>query len=382
MNVYEQKKIWKILLFIAAVLIGLSSLWYTGKLVNQLSEEERKKVELWAEATRQLAAAQENTDLSFILNVIIGNRTIPVILADDSGKALSFVNIDSVKALQPGFLEKQLAIMRSEHDPIEINVYGNVKQYIYYKDSYLLVQLRYYPMVQLFIISLFILVAYFAFSASRKAEQNQVWVGMSKETAHQLGTPVSSLLAWADLLREKGENPALLEEMRKDIVRLESITERFSKIGSPPDLEHTPVNQSVTNAVRYITSRTSESARFDVSVPDSPVMALLHPPLFEWVLENLLRNSVDAINGKGNISIVVSEDTQNIYIDISDDGKGIPSSKHKTIFKPGYTTKERGWGLGLSLSKRIIEEYHKGKIFVKHSEPGKGTAIRIMLKKG
>ncbi|MFH1320227.1 MAG: HAMP domain-containing sensor histidine kinase [Bacteroidota bacterium] len=396
MNLYSKKQRWKLLLIIAAVIIGVSSLWYTNQLVKKLSVEERKKVELWAEATRQLANSEQSTDLTFILKVIIDNKTVPVILADKNDNIISFVNIDSTKAfvypdstnqLDTNYLKHQLDIMRSQHEPIEVTIYEDYKQYIYHKNSTLLTQLKYFPYIQLGVISLFILVAYFAFSYSRKAEQNQVWVGMSKETAHQLGTPLSSILAWVEMLKSKGIEETTTNEIEKDIKRLEIITERFSKIGSVPKLKNENLIKVLNESVNYIKSRVSEKVIFTIRLsgkevsPSDEILAPLNNPLFQWVIENLCKNAVDAVTGAGSIDIDVSDQTQFVYIDINDTGKGLPKSKHKIIFQPGYTTKQRSWGLGLSLSKRIIENYHNGKIFVKRSEPGKGTTFRIVLKK-
>ena len=369
------------------MIIGISSLWYTNRLVKRLSAEERKKVELWAEATRQLATAEASTDLTFILKVIIDNQTVPVILADKDDNVISFVNLDSAKAMDEGYLAEQLEIMRLQNKPIEVVIHEDYKQYIYYKNSTLLTQLRYFPYIQLGVITLFILVSYFAFSYSRKAEQNQVWVGMSKETAHQLGTPLSSLLAWIEVLKSKGVEKGTTDEIEKDVKRLETITERFSKIGSSPKLQNENLISVLYDSVNYIKSRVSKKVVFTIrqsgkEVTQSDSLSVpLNNPLFQWVIENLCKNAVDAMNGTGSIDINIMDQTQFAYIDIRDTGKGLTKSKRKTIFQPGYSTKERSWGLGLSLCKRIIENYHDGKIFVKSSELGKGTTFRIVLKK-
>jgi signal transduction histidine kinase len=276
--------------------------------------------------------------------------------------------------------------MKSQHEPIEIVVNipelnTSFKNYIYYKDSSLLTQLRYYPYFQLAVIALFLLVSYFAFSTSRKAEQNQVWVGMAKETAHQLGTPISSLIAWVEYLKLKGLEPEMTNEVEKDILRLSTITERFSKIGSTPKLNTENVADVVKQTMDYIQSRSSDRVQFSFNSPkDKTLTAQLNVPLFEWVIENICKNAIDAMGGEGSIAVSISEAQHGIFIDIKDSGKGISKSKFNTIFNPGYTTKSRGWGLGLSLAKRIINEYHKGNIFVKESEYNKGTIFRIMLK--
>jgi signal transduction histidine kinase len=286
-----------------------------------------------------------------------------------------------LKALDKKFLDKQVEAMRVEHPPIEIKIGRNLRQYILYRDSDLLVRLRYYPYFQLAVIGLFLFVSYLAFSTSRKAEQNQVWVGMAKETAHQLGTPLSSLVAWLELLKMKGVSSEYTTEIEKDLHRLLTITERFSKIGSAPVLSKVNIYDVLKHSVNYIQTRSSGKVLFVLEKPATEIFAPLNVPLFEWVLENILKNALDAMSGDGKITLNITDQQQFVYIDITDTGKGIPKSSYKTIFKPGYTTKSRGWGLGLSLSKRIVEEYHDGQIFVKNSEPNKGTTFRIVLNK-
>ncbi|REJ82911.1 MAG: sensor histidine kinase [Bacteroidetes bacterium] len=382
MNIYTQKQRWKILLLIAAILIGAASLFYTGKLVKRLAEEEYKKIQLWAEATKRLSDVTEmNSDINFLSTVISNNTTIPVIWADHDFRVISYRNLDSVKALKPGYLEAQVELMKESNEPIEIRIGDDLVQYILYKDSELLIRLRYYPYFQLAVIALFLLVSYLAFSSSRKAEQNQVWVGMAKETAHQLGTPLSSLVAWLEILKMKGTNPDYIDEIRKDLERLQTITDRFSKIGSAPSLSRENVMHVMQHSVNYIRTRTSEKVIFNVAGPSHEILVPMNVPLFEWVIENILKNALDAMSGSGQIDVQITDQQQFAYIDIADSGKGIPKAAHKTIFKPGYTTKNRGWGLGLSLSKRIIEEYHGGQIFVKHSDNAKGTTFRIVLNK-
>ena len=381
MNIYTQKQRWKILLLIAALLIGAASLWYTNRLVQKLSDEERKKIELWAEATKRLADVEEMGDINFLSIVISNNTTIPVIWADDGFNVISYRNLDSLKALDKKWLAKQVTEMKEEHEPIQIRIGQNLKQYILYNDSELLIRLRYYPFFQLAVIALFLFVSYLAFSTSRKAEQNQVWVGMAKETAHQLGTPLSSLVAWLELLKMKGVNVEYTAEIEKDIHRLMTITERFSKIGSAPALEKVNVYDVLKRSVEYIQTRSSDKVIFSINEITNEVYAPMNVPLFEWVIENILKNALDAMGGMGKIAIHITDQQQFVYIDISDTGKGISKGAYQTIFKPGYTTKNRGWGLGLSLSKRIIEEYHDGQIFVKSSEQNKGTTFRIVLNK-
>ncbi len=382
MNIYTQKQRWKLFLLIAAVIIGISSLWYTNKLVNKLSEEERKKVELWADAARQLADVSINAgDIGFTLNVLQSNTTVPAILTDEKNNIISKKNLDTLRENDNAYLQEELRIMQEQHPPIEVKFGNGQKNFIYYKDSVLLNQLRYYPYFQLAVIALFLLVSYLAFSTSRKAEHNQVWVGMAKETAHQLGTPLSSLMAWVEYLKEK-VNGEHLTEIEKDINRLNTITERFSKIGSAPALKKENVLEVLEHSVAYIKTRTSSHVSFSLTnLQSHQVFAPLNAPLFEWVLENLFKNAIDAMSAEGSINISVLDQQQFVYIDVADNGKGIPKSKFKTVFKPGYTSKNRGWGLGLSLSKRIVEEYHNGQIFVKSSDLNKGTTFRIVLKK-
>jgi len=381
MILYTQKLLWKRMLLIIAVCIGLFSLWYTNKLVQKLAHEEEKKVLLWANATKALLKSEG--DFNFLLDIIKDNETIPTILVDDKGKYISSRNLDSVKSNDEKYIAEQLQIMMAQHEPIKI-LYDEKNQhynYLYYKNSIILTQLKRYPYYQLSIIAIFILISYFAFSASRKAEQNQVWVGMSKETAHQLGTPISSLNAWINLIREteKIDQEELLVELENDVKRLERITERFSKIGSAPDLKSENVGEVLSNSIAYLKPRVSEKVILELINEDPETTALMNIPLFEWVIENLCKNAIDAMTGEGKITMNIISEAEKVTIDISDTGKGMSPSKFKTVFKPGFTTKKRGWGLGLSLAKRIIEEYHNGKIFVKESTPDKGTTFRIEL---
>jgi signal transduction histidine kinase len=382
MRVYEQKNWWKRGLFIAAVLIGVVSLWYTRQLVEVLAKEEQKKVLLWANATRELVTADENTNFDFLLNIIRDNETIPVILVDDSSRIIDYRNLDTTLARNESYLYAQLEEMKELHEPIPIlyDIQNNRYNYLYYKNSLILTRLKSYPYYQLSIIALFILVAYFAFSASRRAEQNQVWVGMSKETAHQLGTPISSLNGWIQLLRESStaEQQLIVNELEHDVQRLEMITERFSKIGSAPLLQSVVLKPMIEHFISYLKTRTSSKVVYEISASSDSVSAHINEPLMQWVIENICKNAIDAMEGEGHIRIHIHTLNKQTVIDISDTGKGIPKSKLKTVFKPGYTTKKRGWGLGLSLVKRIIEEYHRGKVFVKESSP-KGTTFRIVL---
>jgi signal transduction histidine kinase len=382
-NIYRHKTRWKLALLILAVSIGLLSLSYTQSLVKNLKDEERKKVELWAEATRQIISSSDTTEnLAFLVRIIEGNNTVPVIWTDAADNIIATKNFDSVKVRNPKYLQSRIVRMKEKTEPILIDLGGGDIQKIYYRDSIILIRLAWYPYVQLSVIILFILVSYLAFSSSRKAEQNQVWVGMSKETAHQLGTPTSSLAGWIEILQMKYPEVKIAEEMGRDVSRLEKVTERFSKIGSRPVLAAENIITTVTQTVEYLKSRSSSKVTFKITAPElSGIVVPVNVALFSWVVENVCKNAVDATEGEGKIDIHISETADSAIVDIYDNGKGIPKSSHKKIFRPGYTTKQRGWGLGLSLSKRIIEEYHNGKIFVKHSEPGKGTCIRIVLKK-
>lgn len=386
MRVYEQKLRWKRLLFLVAIGIGALSLWYTNKLVNKLASEEEKKVLLWANATKQLINANENTDINFLLDIIKDNTTIPVILVDNDSNIIANRNLDSTKVDDPKYLKKQLGVMKEEHEPIKI-LYDEANKkynYLYYRNSLILTQLKQYPYYQLSVIALFVIVAYLAFSYSRKSEQNQVWVGMSKETAHQLGTPISSLNGWINLLRDTDEagKEEILLEFEKDVKRLELITERFSKIGSAPVLQAENIHEVMTRAIDYLKHRTSSQVSYSIHANDPDALAMVNVPLFDWVVENICKNAIDAMSGSGSITVNISTEADKVYIDIQDTGKGIPPSKRKTVFKPGYTTKKRGWGLGLSLAKRIIEDYHNGKVFVKDSIVDKGTTFRIVLRGG
>jgi len=388
MDIYYRKQRWKLFLIMFAALIGIGSLLYTNKLVKLLAEEEKKKIELWAEATRQLAdlsdifeSNNQQRDIELPLQVAEHNTTIPVMIVDKEDNIIISRNLDSLKMEDPDYSKRQLEKMKSEIEPIEIDLGDGIFQYVYYRNSTLLVQLTYYPYIQLGVILLFILVAYLAFSASRRAEQNQVWVGLSKETAHQLGTPTSSLIGWVEILKEKHPDKKLVSELEKDAGRLEEITERFSKIGSKPVLKNANILEVLKESVSYLESRTSDGVRFSFDPNSEDHVVPINRALFQWVVENLCKNSIDAMEGKGSINISVTDQQKQVFIDFEDSGKGIPKNRHKTIFKPGYTTKRRGWGLGLSLAKRIIEIYHMGKIFVMQSEPGKSTVIRIILQK-
>ena len=320
---------------------------------------------------------------SFISEVAVNSASVPVIYTDNTRKnILAFGNMDSLKMQDSVFVQNSIEEIALRNPPIEIDLGDGQKNFIFYKESFLLTQLRYYPYFQFGIIGIFLLISYILFSTARKAEQDQVWLGMAKETAHQLGTPLSSIIAWLEYLKMKGVDEQMLSEARQDVKRLETITERFSKIGSLPVLDKADIVDVLNKSIDYMRTRTSRSVNFSVtSLSPHQISVNLNIPLFEWVIENLCRNSVDAMDGIGSVHVEVTDQLQYVYIDITDTGKGMARSKFKTIFQPGFTTKQRGWGLGLSLVKRIIENYHGGKIFVKSSEIGKGTTIRIVLNK-
>lgn len=385
MDIYFKKRRWKQLILIFAVLIGIGSLLYTNNLVKQAAEEERIKIERWAEAIRLLVQYDDlgNDVYNFLTQVTITNTTTPIIIIEEDGQINTDRNIVYTPKNKDKVLARELAKMKSRQEPIVIPLGNDINQYLYYKESSLLVKLRFYPIVQFAVIILFIAIAYFSFSSARKSEQNLVWIGMAKETAHQLGTPISSLIAWIELLKEENLSPHMITELEKDTDRLGKITERFSKIGSVPELYPENLYEVLFNAVEYIQTRVSKKIEIYSNFDKNHVLFLpISSSLFSWVIENLMRNSVDAIeNNPGKITIEVNEKEKEVIIDITDNGKGIPKSKFKTIFQPGFTTKKRGWGLGLSLSKRIIENYHNGKIFLKNSEAKKATTFRIILKK-
>ena len=379
---FKVKRISKRLLLLSAFIIGTAILWYTNNLVDDLRREERIKVNIWANATKQTTDIDNlDEDISFVFEVINHNKTIPVILVDDNGSILYHKNFPSKKAKNIDYLKSQLEIMKESHEPIVFEYADGKYNKIYYKDSILLTRLKIFPYVILVVISLFIVTGYFAFSNSRKSEQNKVWAGMARETAHQIGTPLSSLMGWVTLLHDQGGNEEVVSEMNKDISRLQIITERFSKIGSQPELKNQDVNTIVQRSFYYMKDRSSSKINFKLDVSDHDIFSFLNTQLFGWVIENIMRNAIDALQGTGEIKVAVKDHSKNVIIDISDNGKGIKSTQLKTVFEPGYTTKLRGWGLGLSLVKRIVEDYHKGQVYILHSELGKGSTFRISLLK-
>ncbi len=499
MNLYSNKQRWKVFLLILAAIIVTVTLWYSNHIASKIQKEEKKQIELWARAIKkraQLVVFAENlfnqlkedqkkdvdflakgysmittnydptSDLSFPVEFVSSNNTIPIFIYDandslkmfknipkgkelnknymdslrkemvkknkpieikelnwkvyydDSNlynelqqmmddlihsfisetvintastpvlltdstktKVIKYNNIDSLSIATPELLAKKLAIMQSENEPIALVLPHVGKQYVYYEDSLVLKQLKYFPMIQLILIGIFLLGSYLIFSTFRKAEQNQVWVGMAKETAHQLGTPLSGLMAWVSILESMGLDADTVTEIDKDVKRLEMITDRFSKIGSAPDLKAENMLEVVNAAIDYLSTRVGRKVKFEVNATENDITALVSRPLFGWVMENLVKNAIDAMNGEGKLTVLVSQKENEVFVDVKDTGKGIEKNKIKTVFEPGFTTKKRGWGLGLSLVKRIIESYHNGKIFVRHSEVGKGTEFRIVLKR-
>lgn len=395
MNPYDRKRRWKFVLLAFAIIIAGASLWYTTFLVKNISTTERTRAEVWAATMRNIIAMPDVNDeyITFIYS-IRDSLTVPAIVTDSANNISYYRGLDSTKTnfkLEADSLKKydhkyfidQLKEMKVQHAPITIDLSGGEKLYVYYKDSLLLTQLRVFPYIQLTVIAIFLLVAYTVFSSSRRSEQDQVWVGLAKETAHQLGTPISSLMAWVELLKSKfnAENEPLILEMENDVRRLEMVADRFSKIGSKPILHNHVIFEVINEFVDYFKVRVSDKIEFIVT-GDSHVEALVNVPLFDWVLENLLKNAVNSIEGPGKIEVQIIENIakEQVFIDVCDTGQGIPRLKFDTIFQPGYTTRKRGWGLGLSLTKRIVENYHNGQIFVRDSEVGKGTVFRIVLK--
>lgn len=377
----------KIILVIAAVVIAVASLVVSNALVHELADEERNKMEVWAEAMRALNLADENTDLNLVLKVINENNTIPVIVTDAGGNVQTFRNVklngetyeDSLK--QAGQISERLF---DEGRYIRIVLGDNTRDgyiNVCYDDSVMLKRLAAYPYIQLGVVMLFVVVAIFALLTSKRAEQNKVWVGLSKETAHQLGTPISSLMAWVEILKENYPDDDMIPEMDKDVKRLELIAERFSKIGSLPEPVPASLNEVMAHVMEYMDRRTSSKVKFIKDFPDEDIIIKINASLFEWVIENLCKNAVDAMEGSGTITLHMESAADKAVIEVTDTGKGIRKKDLRNVFKPGFTTKKRGWGLGLSLAKRIVEEYHKGRIFVKSSETGKGTTFRIELKK-
>lgn len=389
-NIYELRRYGKAALLMTAAIMVAMFLYISNGLVNDLSAQERDRMEIWADATKQiinLGASDEPSavDLNFLLGILERNTTIPVLLTDDEGNILQHRNFDlpdehdEFSEVNDKFLHQKLDELSSTPNVIHIVIAPQMMQHLYYEDSTLLKRLSYYPYVQLLVMLAFIAVVYFAVLSTKKAEQNKVWVGLSKETAHQLGTPISSLMAWMELLPDMGVDRDTVAEMNKDVNRLSMIASRFSKIGSRPKMERCDLDPVVANATSYMSTRISPKIKLTVDRRVQPIPVNACSPLFEWVMENLIKNAVDAIGGEGLIKVSSFIDSGKAVIEVTDSGKGIPRKNFKTVFNPGFTTKSRGWGLGLTLAKRIIEQYHSGSIFVKDSTVGVGTTFRIEL---
>ena len=375
----------KIILVVAAIVIAVASLVVSHYLVRDLAIEEKSKMEVWAEAMRTLNLADENTDLNLVLKVIDENNTIPVVVTDKQGNVQTFRNVDLKGETYEDSLQMAATIakkMSSSGRYIRLYM-EDKKDYIdvCYDESVMIKRLNVYPIVQLGVVMIFVVVAIFALLTSKRAEQNKVWVGLSKETAHQLGTPISSLMAWTEILKESYPDDELIPEMDKDVKRLQLIAERFSKIGSLPEPVPTSLIEVMGHVIDYMDRRTSQKVKMEKVFPPQDIIVRINASLFEWVIENLCKNAVDAMEGSGRITLFMQDEGDKVAIEVSDTGKGIKKKDIGNVFKPGFTTKKRGWGLGLSLAKRIVEEYHKGHIYVKSSEVGKGTTFRIELKK-
>lgn len=404
-NIYDSRRIWKMGLVTVSITLVAVFIYISNNLVKDLAKQERDRMEIWADATRRLAsissdvapddstgaAPMMSTDIDFLLRIIEGNHNIPVLLVDDFGNILLHRNfnlpepVDSlaIGALSPAneqYLKKKLNSLSNSQNKIDINIDAATTQHLFYEDSTVLRRLAFYPYIQLAVMIIFIAVAYFALISVKKAEQNKVWVGLSKETAHQLGTPISSLMAWTEMLGSMGVEQEIVSDMNKDVNRLGVIADRFSKIGSMPDKELTFINQAVEHSLEYMSNRIPKRVTLTVVTdPKQDCGVMLCNSLFEWVMENLTKNAVDAMGGEGKLNIQVTNSAHGVQILVSDTGKGIERKNFKTVFNPGYTTKKRGWGLGLTLVKRIIEQYHGGKIYVKESEIGRGTTFCIEL---
>ena len=375
---------WRTALAIVAIAIVSGTVFYSQFLAKKIAKEERQKVQLWVEASK---AILNNPGMDLSLPNIVRNeqRSVPIIETNEKDSIIDFINLDSAKAAQdPGYLPGKLRTFKSENQPLVIVLSENpyVANKYYYGHTTLLDQVRYYPIVQLFIIGLFIIITIMALNTSFRSTQNQLWAGMAKETAHQLGTPLSSLEGWVEMQKEKDPGNSLVSEMEKDVNRLKLVSERFSKIGSNPQLEQKNLVEQVTSMIDYIKKRAGGKVQFKLqSGTGEQFTSNISPPLFDWVIENLLKNALDAMEGKGSITVHLQNQNGETWIDVTDTGKGISRQNIAKVFNPGFTTKKRGWGLGLSLSKRIIEQFHKGRLFVKQSEPGKGTTFRIVLPK-
>ncbi len=390
-NIYDMRRYGTVAFLLIAVGLAVLFLCISDNIVKKLAEQERQRMEIWADATREIAnpdAASDNID--FLLSIIQSNRNIPVLLTDDEGNILDQRNFDLpeppdtldplyISPTNQAFLNNRLNALRNTSKKIVIDIPGGESQYLYYEDSRLLRMLGYYPYIQVVVMLVFVVLVYFAVISTKKAEQNKVWVGLTKETAHQLGTPISSLMAWMELLESLGVDADMVKEMNKDVARLSTIASRFGKVGSKPTLEPANLNTVVSDAASYMSTRISSRIHLTVDCCHGPLMVDLSDSLFQWVMENLIKNAVDAMEAEGSITVTTGRSDRNAWIEVADTGKGLPRNRFKTIFNPGYTTKKRGWGLGLALARRIIEQYHHGRIYVAASELGRGTTFRIEL---
>ena len=381
MNIFNQPLLFKRISIVVSFAIVSLILWNTYIFFQKFKQEERTKMEILAEAQKELSKADLNSNIALPDKIITTNNSIPMILVDENDEIIYANNLDSIKSLNPEYLQKQLAMMKKDNKPIVISYDGKNKQFIYYSDSDLLKKLTYYPLALILILVLFLSVIYLFYSSNKAAETNKLWTGMAKETAHQIGTPLSSLLGWIAILKAEKVDKTYIYEIEKDVHRLNAIANRFSKIGSVPELKKRDVVLVTKQAFDYLKSRSSEQITFYYSTNENEIKTLLNEELFGWVIENLIKNAIDAMLGKGEIQLNIESSEKKVRILVSDTGKGMPKKLFKQIFKPGFTTKKRGWGLGLSLSKRIVEDYHKGKIFVQKSEIGKGTTFEIILDK-
>ena len=390
-NIYDMRRYGTVVFLLIAVGLAVLFLCISDNIVKKLAVQERQRMEIWADATREIAnpdAASDNID--FLLSIIQSNRNIPVLLTDDEGNILDQRNFDLpeppdtldplyISPTNQAFLNNRLNALRNTSKKIVIDIPGGESQYLYYEDSRLLRMLGYYPYIQVVVMLVFVVLVYFAVISTKKAEQNKVWVGLTKETAHQLGTPISSLMAWMELLESLGVDADMVKEMNKDVTRLSTIASRFGKVGSKPTLEPANLNTVVSDAASYMSTRISSRICLTVDCCHGPLMVDLSDSLFQWVMENLIKNAVDAMEAEGSITVTTGRSDRNAWIEVADTGKGLPRNRFKTIFNPGYTTKKRGWGLGLALARRIIEQYHHGRIYVAASELGRGTTFRIEL---
>jgi signal transduction histidine kinase len=382
-GIYETKQWWTIIFILIAAGIIITTVVVSNSFSAKLAQDERNRVEIWGEAMHILTSdLNDSTQITnLILRILESNNSIPVIVCDENGDVVESRNIEAPDKNKELILSDKMKKFKSKNKPITIQLSDDIQYYLYYDESLVLKRLTMYPYIQLAIVFIFIVVSFLALISTKKAEQNKVWVGLSKETAHQLGTPISSLMAWVEYLKTKDVDGMYLKEIEKDVKRLEMIADRFSKIGSKPDLLPLDINKSLKSSCEYMSARISSKVVISVELPEQATLVLMNDSLFSWVIENLTNNAVDAISGQGNITYHVENNQKKIFIDVTDTGKGIAKSRFKTIFKPGYTTKTRGWGLGLSLVKRIIESYPGGKIYVKSSELGKGATFRIELRK-